>query len=444
MLLELHFASRSLRSLGLCGVIGGGLALAACGGSSKLSESMTSKPMAVSGDVIREWDVAVHEAANVDDGYFGRLFFHDRAFAMVSLAQHDALNSINPRYKSYAYDGRNEDGDPVAAAAQAGHDVLAAAYPKQVASFDARLAAALSKIPEGDKKAKGIGAGQAAAAAVIAKRAGDGIDVVGEYKPTKVPGSWQFTPPFDGVAFQPGLVQTRPFALASADQFKPAPPPPFTGEVFTADFNEVKTIGAKDSTTRTADQSYYGQFWYEFSGAGWGRVARVVSAAKNSDAWDTARALALVHIATFDGYIAGFEAKYRHAPTAGIRPYTAIRHAESLGNPKLKTDPKWEPFLGTPPVPDYPSTHSVLGAAAAVVLASIYGDETAFTFTSPSTVPPNGSRSFKSFSEAAKENAVSRVIIGIHFRFATTAGLEQGKKVGNFVAASMLKPRGVQ
>lgn len=439
------------------------LATASCGGGAAPARgddgvpsegSAPEQPTArLDGDVIRDWNRACYLAAVVDGGYFNKLFFDDRAFTMVAIAQHDALNSIEPRYEVYAYQEKHPGGDPIAAAAQAGHDVLAAMYPAQVESFDKRLAASLGEIPDGEAKTAGIAAGRGAAAAIIADRKDDGLDGQVEYKPKKAVYAWQPTPPLK-IALAPGLGKVRPFALSSADQFRPAPPPDVSSKEYADAYNEVKEIGAMKSTTRTEEQSDIGRFWYEFSGLGWAKVAGAVTSTKESDLWDTARALALVHMALFDSYVAGFEAKYHYAPKAGWRPYTAIRMAAKDRNSATKPDPKWEPFLSTPPVPDYPSTHSVLGAAAASVLADLYGDETPFEFTSgtfikgvdpafgPTKVgaPDGEKRAFKSLSQAARENADSRVFIGIHFRFACDAGLEQGKKIGEWVAANRLKP----
>jgi hypothetical protein len=119
---------------------------------------------------------------------------------------------------------------------------------------------------------------------------------------------------------------------------------------------------------------------------------------------------------------------------------TAIRLAEQDGNPRTAPDASYEPLLVTPPVPDMPSTHSALGMAAAVVLADAFGrDHLPFSFASPSALAANPVRSFRSFSEAARENADSRVRAGLHFRFATDAGLELGRKIGQHVNRHALR-----
>jgi hypothetical protein len=138
-----------------------------------------------------------------------------------------------------------------------------------------------------------------------------------------------------------------------------------------------------------------------------------------------------------EGYIAGFDSKYYYN---FWRPITAIREAHLDGNPETEGDPGWNSYLVTPPVPDWPSTHSVLGAAAAAVLADFFGtDMIAFEMTSG---PPYGgvTRRFYSFSEAALENANSRVLAGIHFRAACVSGLEQGRKIGEYVLENYFQP----
>jgi hypothetical protein len=143
-------------------------------------------------------------------------------------------------------------------------------------------------------------------------------------------------------------------------------------------------------------------------------------------------------MALSDAYVAGWDAKYHYDLW---RPYTAIREADTDGNPASSADPEWEPAEPTPPVQDYPSTHSALGNAAAAVLASVFGDETGFTFASSSADPAQPTRSFSSFSQAADENADSRVMGGLHFRFACDAGQELGREVGGWTVTNQLRRR---
>jgi hypothetical protein len=133
-----------------------------------------------------------------------------------------------------------------------------------------------------------------------------------------------------------------------------------------------------------------------------------------------------------DGFIAGFEAKYRFR---FWRPMTAIHHAAADGNPRTAPDPSWQPLLPTPPVPDYPSTHTVLGWAAAEVLIALFGDRVDYSATSLTL--PGVTRRYTTFSAAAEENGLSRLYAGIHFRHAINDGRHQGRSIGREVAREL-------
>jgi hypothetical protein len=295
-------------------------------------------------------------------------------------------------------------------------------------------------IPDGPAKTEGIRVGQLAAAAVVALRQFDGA-VTSNIPNTPLvgPGFWQPTPnpnppdPANGgrgllPPVLPGWGNVTPFTMNTGEQFRPDGPPELTSSVYARDYNEVKTVGALFSTTRTAEQSEIARFWYESSLAGWNRIARVVAGARVLDLWDQARLFALVNFAMADGFIAGWNTRYFYN---FWRPVTAIRAGGTDGNAATIGDPLWDTFLNTPAIPDYPSTHSVLGAAAAEVLARFFDDD-AIAFTTTSGLPFAGlTRSFESFSKAARENADSRVYAGIHFRTACRDGLKLGGRIGS-------------
>jgi hypothetical protein len=177
-------------------------------------------------------------------------------------------------------------------------------------------------------------------------------------------------------------------------------------------------------------------FWYEGSPTAWNRIARTVAGQRTLDLWDSARLFGLLNFAMADGFIAGFDAKYAYN---FWRPVTAIRAGDTDDNPRTVADAGWTPFLDTPSSPDYPSTHSVLGAAAAEVLARFFGTDS-IPFTTTSGAPfPGFTRSYTSFSQAAQENADSRVYAGIHYRIATVDGLKMGRKVGRHVVRHSLR-----
>jgi hypothetical protein len=385
-----------------------------------------------------------------------------RTIAIAQLAVHDALNAIDPRYERYVFTGTAPAGaSEDAAIAAAARDALVgtiavgavpgfgtpANQALAVAQVDTAYAAALAEIPDGLPKSDGIAIGQAAAAAIVALRSSDHATELVTYTPGTEPGDWQPTPnpvPFDPPAaadYLPAVAphwgNVTPFVLLRSSQFEPNGPPRLTSKQYAADYNEVKAIGEKNSATRTAEQTSIARFWYEGSPAGWSRIARVVAESRGLDSWDTARLLALVDLAMADGFIAGWKTRYEFN---FWRPVTAIRAGDTDGNDATIADPAWSTLLNTPAIPDYPSTHSILGGAASEVLRRFFRDDDV-AFTTTSGVPFAGlTRSFASFSQAAAENGESRIYAGIHFRSAVEDGIKLGGKIGGFAFTHALQP----
>jgi PAP2 superfamily len=316
--------------------------------------------------------------------------------------------------------------------------VLASLYPKQKELVRSALDATLLDAGPGGAVEEGKKLGSAAAAAMLARRSADGSRADEAYQPGTRAGEYRFVPGFDFLA-APHWRAVTPFSMRAPDQFRVAPPPALGSEHYAAAFEEVKLAGSKaPDAKRSAEQTQYAAYWYEFSDIGWNRIARAVARDKPQDLWQRARTFALVNAVMADAYIAGWDSKMHYN---FWRPVTAIRLAADDGNARTAADANWTPLLPTPPVQDYPSTHSALGAGAAVVLAHAFGnDRVPFTMASPSALPDSPQRSFNSFSAAARENADSRVRAGIHFRFATDAGLRLGEQIGRQAAAQFLAP----
>jgi hypothetical protein len=381
--------------------------------------------------VISDWNLTAFQVIKAGDGY-GDPMAASRSLAMMHAAMHDAVNTVRPRYQRYALQeppiGPHK-ADAAVAAAFAAHDVLIALYPQAAAKAIAQvqLERTLFEAGVGQSIDAGTGIGRAAAAAVLAKRANDGAAGSEPYLEGTQPGQYRFTAPFNFAA-APHWRQVTPFLLASASQFRTAPPPGLSSQSYRRAFDEVKHEGGKTSQRRSADETHYAAFWYEFSDIGWNRVARAAAEKVKQDLSERARTFALLNMVMADAYIAGWDSKYHYN---FWRPVTAIHLAGNDGNPNTAPDLSFDPLLITPPVPDMPSTHSALGAAAAEVLADAFGsDHVPFSFASPSALPENPVRSFRSFREAARENADSRVKAGLHFRFAIDAGLELGRNIG--------------
>lgn len=386
--------------------------------------------------LVLDWNATAHQVIKAADGYADPLAA-SRALAMMHLAMHDALNAASPQYASYTRTAAVRDADPALAAVTAAHDVLLALYPAQQALLRASLDESAHDAGIGATAVRGAELGREVAVAVLARRSKDGSAGSESYREGRDAGDYRFVPGTDFL-FAPHWRKLEPFALRAPEQFRVAAPPALGSSEYTQAFHEVKASGGSTpDAKRTADQTHYAAFWYEFSDAGWNRVARVVSRARPQDLWQRARTFALLNVAMADAYIAGWDSKLHYD---FWRPVTAIRMAADDGNPATQADAHWNPLLPTPPIQDHPSTHSALGAAAAVVLAHCFGDKTAFSFASPSALPANPTRSFPSFSAAALENADSRVRAGLHFRFATTRGLQLGRQVGAHAVATLLTP----
>jgi hypothetical protein len=414
-----------------------------------------------SADPVSDWNVT---SVSVTLAAGENTATQSRTLAIVQIAIHDALNTISRRYERYVCKGDTQgSGSPDAAIAAAAHDALVGAITVGdlpftgfgtsalqalgAAQADAAYAIALAGIPDGFPKNQGIAVGQAAAASILALRRTDHATELVTYTPGTQPGDWQPTPdpvPFDPPAAAdylpavlPGWGRVTPFVLRRSSQFEPDGPPRLSGKRYARDYKEVKAIGEKDSSKRTPEQTSIARFWYEGAPAGWSRIARVVAQSQSLDSWETARLLALVNLAMADGFIAGFETKYDFN---FWRPVTAIRAGDTDGNDATVAEPKWSTLLNTPAIPDYTSTHSVLGGAASEVLRRFFRrDDVPFTTTSG--VPFAGlTRSFWSFSQAAAENGESRIYAGIHFRSAVEDGIQQGKSIGRFAFTHALRP----
>ena len=417
------------------------------------------------GDTVTVWNanagVAATTACISPDG---DPFHESRIYAMMHVAIHDALNAIDRRSRPYALDLQAEAGaSPDAAVAAAARDVLVpliaqlplelvtqACIDAGVASVDAAYTAALAAIPDDQAKAQGVAVGQAAAAAILDLRAEDGA--VGPFlnfacPQDTNPGEYQCTPGSPFIAFEV-WENVIPFALKDSSQFRPGPPYAVDRKKYTADFNEVKSLGGDNVTTpsaRTADQTEIALFWSESSPLKWNRIARTVSADQGLDLWENARLFGLLNLALADGYIAMADSKNHYNYW---RPVTAIQTGDTDGNPDTTGDPAWTPLRPTPPDQDYDSGHSIEGGAGAEVLKQFFGTDE-ISFQDCGVLLPAGStcsdaspvfRSYTSFSQAAADNAYSRILIGYHFRKSVEEGTEHGGKIGKRAANLYLRP----
>ncbi len=349
-----------------------------------------------------------------------------RPWAMASVAMHDAVNATlgQPNY-AFLNGVVSPGGDSRAATATAAHAVLLHAFPARAADLDAALAASLALVADGQSKTDGIATGAAYAAAVIANRTGDGSGASVAYVPSGLPGRWAPTPPGFAPPAVPHWAAVDPWLMVSPDALRPAPPPAITSDAYTAAFKEVRDIGSVGSLLRDADQSNAVIFWAGAAGTGpWVRAAIDAAESAGHDTLTNAATLAKLTVAIADVTIAVWDSKYHEDYW---RPVTAIRAADTDGNPNTDAVADWTPFINTPPHPSYVSAHAGVSGAAQGILTDAFGSGGSFCLTWA-----GNSRCWDDWADAVIDAKESRLWGGIHWRFDNDVGLDVGYQVAAF------------
>ncbi len=378
-----------------------------------------------------------------------------RIYAMVSLAMHDALNNVVPRYETYALNNGSVSLEEItdlnispisdAAVAQAAHDVLVALVPTYQPKADSLLNLHLSEIDSASFRSKGVSIGVEAASAMLAKRQNDPIPSFTSYSKGTEPGMYQANympyalanPPIwpEKAVYGENIGDFTPFGIETADQFRPNPPYAVTSNEYIIDYEEVRNLGCTSCTERTADQTEVGSFWRESTSGLMNQVARILANEEELNGWEAARLFALIQMAQIDANIATFEAKYHYSYWTVV---TAVRAGESDGNDWTFGDVNWTP-VSAPPTPDYPSTPAAAGAASAEIFRQFFGTDNK-TFSIKATYYlPGVERNYASFSAAAAENNLSKIYLGSNFRNSVSQGERQGQQIGKFVFENNLR-----
>ena len=391
-------------------------------------------------DLVTDWNETALNAIKIDKTPPPKAA---RALAILHAAIFDAIDGITQTHDRYLVTGKPAGAaSPEAAVTAAAHWILGRTFPAQHAAFDAAHEKSLAAIPDSPEKYAGLHWGEWAANVILLARSTDHSDDEPAYAPSATPGEWQPTPPASAPALLPQWPEVACFAMTSGSQFRPPKMPALTSAIYAFEFNLTKQLGAKDSPSRTLEQTVIAHFWSDGSGTvtppgHWNVIARDVAAHRNLSLAESARLFALLNIAEADAAILCWDCKYAWN---FWRPITAIQNADADGNPATEKDANWTPQLPTPPFPEYTSGHSTFSGAAATVLATFFGsDDIPFTTTSDGL--PGFSRSYKSFSEAAAEAGMSRIFGGIHFMSANQQGLASGTRMAAYVMENFLRSR---
>ena len=428
-----------------------------------LGERMTRQLSIVRGDLLQDWNAAILNvvrewSTTSDDPYEGRIVSSQpprvaRNLAMIHGAMFDAINSFDGGYESYlASQPVPSNAVPEVAAAAAAHRVASAIYADrdELAVWNATLHESIQAFADSDLISS-LTFGRSIGDAFLAARADDGSSASSEYSAGTAPGDWDRTAPDFLPALLPGWADVLPFAIDTAERFRPAPPPSLDSQQYADAVDEVMRLGAYNSSERTAEQAEIAIFWADGGGTftppgHWNQIASDAISKRQLGLVESARTFALLNYALADAGIASWDAKYHYDLW---RPIDAIRHADSDGNSSTLQVDNWLPLIATPPFPSYTSGHSTFSGAAAEVLTQLFGED--FALSSEIDRRPSAAqkplpedkivtRHFVSFWQAAEEAGMSRIYGGIHFSFDNTAGLDSGQSVGNWVASSLLKP----
>ncbi len=385
-------------------------------------------------DAVTEWNAVMERTIAPSDP-----LNQVRAAAIAQVAVFEAVNSIVGEHEAYrSRIPAPADASAEAAAIVAAHRVLIGLYPQSAGLLNADRERSLAKVLDGPGKAAGIEVGEAAADAVLSLRENDGTKQNVPYSPMDLPGRWRPTPPDFTPAVMVGLGQVvTPFVIESGTRFRVRPPPALRSARYTKAYEEVKRVGAVDSTVRPQDRTDVARY-YAITDVlqVWCPAARQVAEAQHTTLSENARAFALLTMAVFDAGIAVFETKYHYD---FWRPVTAIRAGDTDGNRRTAADPDWLPLVPTPPFPAYVSGHGGLGAAARFVLEDAFGKRGhAIVLTNPQL--PGIVLPYSSFREILDDIDDARIYGGIHWRFDQEESRGQGRRVASYVLRHALKP----
>ena len=372
--------------------------------------------------------------------------------AMVHGAIYDSVNAIDSGHSPYLPGlSAPSTASQAAAVAQAAHDVLHGLTPAANAAvrsrIDGMLTASLALIEPGQAKTDGIEIGADAAAAMLAARANDGRLDSEPWAVGSGIGQWRpVSPLFNNVFGQ--FATVTPLTLKSPDQFVTAGPLEVMSDQYVAEFNEVKALGAQSGSSRTDAQTLTAGFFTANPVVFYNAGLRAIATAEGLSTSEQARLFVKASMGSADALIGCFANKARWN---AWRPQTAIRDAETDGNPLTSPDPDWLSLFASPGYPDEPSGYNCYTGGFWQSVRYFFGtDKMAFSLTSPGVAAnpaagnpvgvPGSTKSFKRFTDVIHGTIDGRILNGYHFRTADVQGAWLGKKVAQWIDKRYFAP----
>ncbi len=385
--------------------------------------------VAARADAVSDWFEfagAVYDAGHVADAPFDVDVY--LSGTRTTLAMFEAADSVDRRYASFLHVAPAAHGaSGPAAVATAAHDVLLAAFPAAKAAIEDRYTLALADERDGPGKDAGIAAGHAAAAAALKAGGLDPQASLAPFWPAGRPGQWLATTP---TVLDPHYAAMKPWLMASATAFRPGPPVALDSARWLKDVDEVRRLGSKASTERSAADTIRAKFWVAANPTS---ALRAVAAQPGRSLAKNARFYAMYSLASDDMGIALVEAKLHYA---FWRPITAIRAGG--GNPAIVADPLWEPLLKTPLHPEYPCGHCINAAVTAAVIDAEGVPKSGLPFSNDKM--PGVVVTVATTADYVRQDSFSRIAGGVHFRSSAEASEAMGRRIAANTLSKFAQP----
>ena len=405
-----------------------------CAAALAATLGLTLGSSATRGDPILRWSEAASAAAAASGMAPLRTPI---TLALVHVAMDDAVTAVSGNRRPDAVGTpAGRPASAYAAAVEAGYRVLIAEFPAQEPVLRGTYEALLAHQQPSEKRESGRAIGADVAQRLLAARASDGRNTVVRYEAGAGPGVWIPTPPRFLDVSTAFLATTTPFTMESPGQFRPAGPPALKSRKWQSDYDEVKSLGGRDGSQRTAEQTATALFWEPLAGTVWIPTIRRLARQQALDLEASARFQAAAFAAYADGLIACWDAKFHFN---FWRPVTAIHGGGTDGHPGTIADPAWEPFATTPNFPEYPSGHACASAAVAHTIEAFFGSR--HVPIPARNVVSGEERVYRHASDLVDEVVEARMLLGLHFRTGDEDGAEIGRRIARQIQRDWLRAR---